>query len=139
MSKCIRLNRSKLKEVIKESTYRILSEIDWRTSNAAADKSEDMDAWGDEALDSLENVAEYINWYVTNTDNAKSKVYIKYLNEIRKFIERKKYQSKNLYKMNKDNFKKQHNGMDYIDFENALPDDESLYTPSQREYADYML
>lgn len=152
----IRLTESKLDNLIRKTVKSRLNEIHWKTSDAAFAKS-NYNYDSDEILKDIDEIYHYLKYFIENEDesfndsevgfsswkggkfpNSQANTMISYLEQIRKFVERKGKQNRNLLDLHNKNFAKQHDGLSRNDFRDKMYNTpEDAFTPSQREYADY--
>ena len=135
---------NKLHQIINESVKDALNEISWQKSSRAANAANERGYcdYADKVLDALDVVKNYISSFCEDDyhNHTQAAKLIPYVKEIEEFVRRKAKQMHNLEKLDYDNFKKQHNGVDMYDFEREVENtEEEDWTPSQREYAEFHL
>lgn len=131
---------NKLQQIINESVKYALNEISWQLSDKATELSHERSEWTHHVYKALDTVEEYLSQFYEDEDYTQAAKLAQCVEKIRQFVDRKDKQSANLEKLDSNNFKKQHNGVDKYNFGDKVENtDEDDWTPSQREYADYKL
>lgn len=139
--------KKNIDKIISESIRKTLSEMDWKTTDKALEKTNDYTDRIERVQYAINTIKEFLRPYcddmsydVRKYPNSKASKLLAYLDEISMFVSRKEQQRDNMDDLHDYNFRKQHNNVGEREFGNTIPDDENApLTPSQKEYADWKL
>lgn len=135
----IQLTEKQLHRVIKESVNKFINETSWQTANNAAHQAEyDADAseW-DNVYEGLNNALSSLKYIERQTPKMQAMI-ATIENSFLPYVKAKIGRVDNLQGLADDKFKETHDGMNSLDFERNLPEDDADMTPQQKEYTDYL-